>query len=68
MVERVTGGKALPAEVLDADRGPDRRGAAVRRGADQGGARVRLLRTRATATSWRARCRRWRSRRRCTTR
>ena len=41
MVERVTGGKALPAEVLDADPGPDRRGAAVRRGADQGGARVR---------------------------
>ena len=41
MVERLTGGKALPAEVLRADRGEDRRRAAVRRGADQGGARDR---------------------------
>ena len=40
MVARVTGGKALPAEVVDADRGQDRRRAAVRRGADQDGAGI----------------------------
>ena len=52
-----------------ADRGQDRRRAAVRRGADQDGARSRACsRTRATATSWPARCRRSPSPRRCTTR
>ncbi len=65
MVDRVVGGKALPAEVAGADRGQDRRRAAVRRGADQDGARVGpARRTPATATSWPARCRRSRSRRR----
>ena len=40
MVERVAGGKALPPEVLEQIVARDRRRAAVRRGADQGGARV----------------------------
>ena len=44
--------KPLPAEVAGADRGQDRRRAAVRRGADQDGAGVRAAaRTPATATS-----------------
>ena len=43
MVEQVTGGKALPGRGGRADRGQDRRGAAVRGGADQDGARVGLL-------------------------
>ena len=52
-----------------ADPRPDRRGAAVRRGADQGRAGVRPAAGRGrTATRWPARCRRWRSRRRCRTR
>ena len=46
MVERVTGGKALPAEVLEQILARDRRRAAVRRGADQDGARVRPARGR----------------------
>ena len=51
-----------------ADRGQDRRRAAVRRGADQDGARIGpAARTRATATSFPARCRRSRSPRRSTT-
>ena len=51
-----------------ADRGQDRRRAAVRRGADQDGAGIRICsRTRATATSFPAPCRRSRSRRRSTT-
>ena len=53
MVAQVTGGKPLPAGGRRADRGQDRRRAAVRRGADQDGARIRAcLRTRATTTSW----------------
>ena len=69
MVERVVGGKALPRRGRRADRGQDRRRAAVRRGADQDRARVGpARRTPATTTSWPARCRRSRSRRRCTTR
>ena len=40
MVGRVTGGKALPAEVLEQIVAAHRRRAAVRRGADQDGARV----------------------------
>ena len=39
IVAEVAGGQALPAELLDAIVGADRRRAAVRRGADQGGAR-----------------------------
>ena len=46
MVDRVVGAKALPAEVSGADRSQDRRRAAVRRGADQGGARIRPARGR----------------------
>ncbi len=41
MVDRVAGGKALPAEVLERDRRQDRRRAAVRGGTDQDGAGVR---------------------------
>ena len=40
MVDRVTGGKTLPGEVMDQILGQDRRRAAVRRGADQGGAGI----------------------------
>ena len=36
MIAQVTGGKPLPKEIADADRRSHRRGAAVRRGADQG--------------------------------
>ena len=69
MVARVTGGKALPAEILDADPGTHRRRAAVRRGADQDGARVGPAdRRRRPLRAVRARCRRSRSRRPCTIR
>ena len=40
MVERISGGKALPDEIAGPDRGAHRRRAAVRRRADQDGARV----------------------------
>ena len=69
MVARLTGDKALPAEVLDADRGQDRRRAAVRRGADQDGAGDRACSgTRATTTSCRAAAAARDPDRRCTTR
>ena len=63
----VTGGKALPQEIADADHRPHRRGAAVRRGADQGGGRERHAdRSRRPLRCGRSACRRWRSRRPCT--
>ena len=40
LVAPVTGGRPLPAEIVRADRGAHRRRAALRRGADQGGARI----------------------------
>ena len=41
MIAGVTGGKALPEEIADADHRPHRRGAALCRGVDQGGGRER---------------------------
>ena len=65
----MTGGKALPARGARPDPRQDRRRAAVRRGADQGRARVGLLRRRRRPLrALPARCRRWRSRRRSRTR
>ena len=69
VVERSTGGKALPAEVLEqilakTDGVPlfveELTKAVLESGLAARGGR--------TATSWPGRCRRWRSRRRCTTR
>ena len=46
IMDRVAGGKTLPPEVAEPDPGQDRRRAAVRRGADQDGARFRAPRRR----------------------
>ena len=49
IVARLAGGQGLPPGGAGRDRGADRRGAAVRRGADQGGARGRARRHAAAA-------------------
>ena len=69
LVERVVRREGAAGRGRRADRGQDRRRAAVRRGADQDGAGIRACsRTRATTTSWPARCRRSPSPRLCTIR
>ena len=69
LVERRGRGQAAAGRGRGADRGQDRRRAAVRRGADQDGARIGPAPGRGRPLrAGRRRCRRSRSRRRCTTR
>ena len=69
IVEQVSGGKALPSGGARADPHQDRRGAALRRGAYQGGAGTRTHeRGGRPVRARRARCRRRPSRRPCTAR